>query len=230
VAKGAPMSRTQLRRPTAGRSGAILELFTRYVAERGYDGTNFGDIADELDISKGTIVHHYGTKDRLLAILHESYLLRRLNEARRIVRRLDGPAERLAGLLFAAMLYQEHDREATVAFQREIARLGRSESMAEGVRLRAEYLELVRSVLRAGVAGGAFRPTDVGVTSLLVFGSAQWAWTWYDPAGPHTVERLGADLADLVLGSLLAERSALPPLTDVNGPVLATVRECLAGD
>lgn len=166
------MSTSRLRRPTAGKSGAILETFTRYVAERGYDGTNFGDIAEELEISKGTIVHHYGTKDQLLAALHESYMHRRLREAHEIVDKLDSPSERLAGLLFAFMLYQVHDRAATAAFQREIARLAQHEALAEGVRLRAEYLSLVRSLLEDGVTAGEFRTCDVRVQSLLFFGSA----------------------------------------------------------
>jgi AcrR family transcriptional regulator len=221
------MSTSRLRRPTAGKSGAILETFTRYVAERGYDGTNFGDIAEELEISKGTIVHHYGTKDQLLATLHESYMQRRLREAREIVDKLNSPSERLTGLLFAFMLYQVHDRAATVAFQREIARLARHEALAEGIRLRAEYLSLVRSLLEDGIAAGEFRPCDVRVQSLLFFGSAHWAWTWFDPDGSDTAEQLGANLADLVLGSLLTDRDRLAELTDLHGPVLVTALDCL---
>src|SRR6476619_5760172 len=53
------------------RRAEILDAFTRAVAERGYDGTNCGDLAAELGISKGTIVHHGGTKDALLRELHE---------------------------------------------------------------------------------------------------------------------------------------------------------------
>jgi AcrR family transcriptional regulator len=45
-----------------GRRGEILDAFVRYVAERGYERTNIGDIADELGMSKGTIVHHFGTR------------------------------------------------------------------------------------------------------------------------------------------------------------------------
>ena len=53
----------QLRAVTAA-ARRFSTAFTRAVAERGYDGTNFGDLAVELGISKGTIVHHFGTKDR----------------------------------------------------------------------------------------------------------------------------------------------------------------------
>ncbi len=56
----------------AGRYNEILDTFTRHIAEIGYDGVNFGLVAKELGVSKGTIVHHFGTKDRILAALHES--------------------------------------------------------------------------------------------------------------------------------------------------------------
>ncbi|RZQ65353.1 TetR/AcrR family transcriptional regulator [Amycolatopsis suaedae] len=212
---------------TAGKSPAILAAFTRSVAERGYDGTNFGDLAQELGISKGTIVHHYGTKDRLLAALHESYMRRRLNEARAVLRRLSRPSNRLAALLFAFVLYQVHDREATVAFQREIARLAQHVSMAEGARLRAEYLDLVRSVLDAGIESGELRPGDTRLRSLFLFGSAHWAWTWFDPAGPDPVETVAASFVDLALAGLLTDPGRLAELTDPGGPVLSVVKDCL---
>ena len=56
---------TGMARPS-GRRDEILAAFIRSVAERGYERTNFGDIAAELGMSKGTIVHHFGTKDQLL--------------------------------------------------------------------------------------------------------------------------------------------------------------------
>jgi AcrR family transcriptional regulator len=215
-------------RGAPGRSGHILESFTRRVAQFGYDGTNFSDIAAELGISKGTIVHHYGTKDRLLAALHESYMRRRLAEAYLIVNRLSSPVEQLAGLLFAFVLYQEHDRDATVAFQREVARLADQETLSEGVRLRREYLEVVRGVLRKGMESGHFRKGDADIQSLLIMGSSQWAWTWFDPAGPHTAEEIGSSLVDMVLGGLLTRPAAATGLVDPSGAVAKVVRACLA--
>lgn len=216
--------------PVAGKSIEILEAFTRRVAQSGYDGTNFSDIAEELGISKGTIVHHYGTKDRLLGALHESYMQRRLAEARLLLTRLSSPAERMAGLLFAFMLYQVHDRDATVAFQREVARLSAGEAADGGIRLRDEYLTMVREVVQAGIDEGQFREVDVPVQALLVFGSAQWAWAWFNPAGKETAEEVGAALVDLVLGSLMVRRPAVRKLADPQGPIVAAVKSCLITD
>lgn len=217
----------RLAKRLASRPGDILAAFTRRVAEFGYEATNFSDIAAELGISKGTIVHHYKTKDSLLEALHESYMRRRLADAHRILDSFSRPDERLAGLLFAFVLYQVHDRDATVAFQREVARLRPPDRQSVGTGLRTEYLELVREVIRSGVADGSFRGGDHEVFSLLFFGSAQWAWTWFDPEGPKSAEQAGSVLVDLVLGSLLVDRAPLPRLRDDAGDIVRVVRDCL---
>lgn len=210
-----------------GRYEEILASFTRHIAEIGYDGVNFGMVAAELGMSKGTIVHHFGTKDRILAALHERYMRRRLAELELMIKRLDTPSEQLAAALHAFILYQIEDREATVAFQREIVRLADQKTMAEGTKLRQQYLQRVRGLLRAGVDGGLFRPVDVNVDALLVFGSAHWAWTWLRPDGPETVEHVGSALADLVLGSLLVDRSGLEALADPEGRAAKTATEAI---
>ncbi|WP_324274723.1 TetR/AcrR family transcriptional regulator [Blastococcus brunescens] len=137
------------------RRADILDAFTRAVAERGYDGTNFGDLALELGISKGTIVHHFGTKDRMLRELHESYMRRRLAEVRVVWERLTGPAERLAAFVHLGVRYQVVDRAATVAFQREVLRFAAEPGMETSQSLRGEYRELVEQVLSEGTAAGS---------------------------------------------------------------------------
>ncbi|ANQ75655.1 TetR family transcriptional regulator [Rhodococcus qingshengii] len=212
---------------STGKADEILQVFTRNVAQFGYDGTNFSEIARELSISKGTIVHHYGTKDRLLAALHESYMRRRLSEASSILERLDSPAEQLAALLYTFVLYQEYDRDATVAFQRETMRLQGLEADVDGVPLRAEYLDLVRGTIKRGIAIGQFRDVDVRLQSLLIFGSAQWTYTWFDPQREVNAVSVGAELVDLVLAGLLVDRDSLGALRDPKGSVAHTAIQCL---
>src|SRR5256884_9807933 len=106
-----------------GRYHQILESFTRHIAEIGYHDVNFGMVAAELGISKGTIVHHFGTKERILAAIHESYMRRRLAELDMILEWLDSPSAHLAAVLHALVRYQVDDRDATVAVQHELIRL-----------------------------------------------------------------------------------------------------------
>jgi hypothetical protein len=57
------------------------------------------------------------------------------------------------------------------------------------------------------------------------FGLAQWAWAWFSPDGPKTAEQVGSALVDLILGSLLVDRAALPELVSPDGPAAQTLRE-----
>jgi TetR/AcrR family transcriptional regulator, cholesterol catabolism regulator len=209
------------------RRAEILEAFTRAVAERGYDGTNFGDLAAELGISKGTIVHHFGTKDALLRELHESYMRRRLAEVRVVWARLTEPAERLAAFVHLGVRYQVVDRWATIAFQREVVRFAADPGMETSQALRGEYRGLVESVLAEGVATGRFRPGDERLRTLQLFGAVHWMWTWFDPAGPRSVAEVAESFADSVLAGVLVDPGAARALAAPDGAVARVVEEAL---
>ena len=212
------------------RRAEILDAFTRAVAERGYDGTNFGDLAAELGISKGTIVHHFGTKDAMLRELHEGYMRRRLAEVRTVWALLQRPAQRLAAFVLLGVHYQVVDRTATVAFQREVLRFAAAPGMEMSLALRDEYRELVESVLAEGTAAGEFRPGDDRLRTLQLFGSVHWMWTWFDPDGPRPVAEVAASFADTFLAGVLADPGAAAALADPAGEVAAVVDEALGGD
>lgn len=211
-----------------GRKAEILRAFTRHVAKSGFDGTNFAEIALELGMSKGTIVHHFGSKDRLLAEAQEGYLRLRLAEALAIVARLRTPPEQLAGLATALVFSQAYDRSGAVAFQREVVRSRQGEEMATVRLLRDSYRDVVLGVIRTGIADGSFRPGDDQLWTLEMLGSAQWMWTWYDPDGDHAPDDVAACFVDLALGALLRDRARLAELSARDGPVFGVVRHCFA--
>jgi TetR/AcrR family transcriptional regulator, cholesterol catabolism regulator len=212
------------------RRADILAAFTRAVAERGYDGTNFGDLALELGISKGTIVHHFGTKDRMLRELHEGYMRRRLAEVQVVWERLAGPAERLAAFVHLGVRYQVVDRTATIAFQREVLRFAAEPGMETSQSLRAEYRELVERVLADGTAAGEFRPGDDRLRTLQLFGSVHWMWTWFDPDGARRVADVAASFVETFLAGVLVDPGRAAQLADPSGAVAGVVAEAvLAG-
>ena len=100
----------------------ILRVFARHVADLGYDEVSLRMVAEELGISKGTIVHHYSSKDRLLEAVHSEYMRRRLAEAHMILEQIEGPAEQVVALISQLLIAQRDDRAATVAFAREFVR------------------------------------------------------------------------------------------------------------
>lgn len=215
-------------KPRASRRDDILATFVRHVAERGYEQVSLADMAGELGMAQGTIVYHFGSKAQMLRELEESYMRRRIADLKLIWGQLAAPDERIAALLYATVLMQVVDRDATIATQREIVALADDPEMREIRRMRAELTETVAAELRRGVEAGVFRPLDAGVVTVQLFGSVQWMWTWFDPVGRRTAEQVAATYIDVFLGGLLVDRFGLSRLTDPDGRIPAVVRAAVA--
>ncbi|NDK88629.1 TetR/AcrR family transcriptional regulator [Gordonia desulfuricans] len=211
-----------------GRKEELLATFIAHVARRGYDQTNLGDIAAELGMSKGTIVHHFGTKAQMLRDLEKKYVTRRRAELDVIWRRLDAPADRVAAVIYASVRYHVIDRAATVATQREVIQLDDDPEMQAIRQVRTDIERLVRDEIARGITAGIFRRVDADVATMQIFGATQWMWTSFDPAGWQSAESVGAAMVDVTLGGLLADRCGLAELADPAGRVGRVVRECLA--
>jgi TetR/AcrR family transcriptional regulator, cholesterol catabolism regulator len=213
---------------SAGRRAEILDAFIRHVAERGYESTNMGDIADELSMSKGTIVHHFGTKAQMLRELEATHMHRQLDVLRLMWERLTTPQERIAAIIFASTHLQVVARDATVASQREVVQLANDPAMQEVRQLRQEFEALTMEEIRKGVEAGVFRNVDVELAALQLWGSVQWMWVWFHARGPRSAEEVGAAFVDVFLGGLLLDRLGLSKWADPHGDVVAVVRDCFA--
>jgi AcrR family transcriptional regulator len=211
-----------------GRRSEILDAFVRYVAERGYERTNIGDIADELGMSKGTIVHHFGTKSQMLRELEETHLARQLDALRMAWDRLAAPHERIVAIIYTSTLLHVIDRDATVASQREIVQLSDDPAMQQVQKLRDQLQAIMIDEIRNGVQSGAFRSVDVELAALQLWGSLQSLWVWFDPDGPRSPEQVGAAFVDVFLGGLLLDRLQLSKWANPSADVVSVVRECLA--
>lgn len=210
-----------------GRRAEIHETFIRHVADRGYEATNLGDIAEELGMSKGTIVHHFGTKAQMLRELEESYMQRQLEAVDLMWETLQKPQERVASFFFISAWLQVLARDATVATQREVVQLSEDPEMQKVRRIRQDLQERAVAEIRRGVDEGVFRPVDPELVTLQLFGSVQWMWVWFDPSGRLDADAVGSSFADVMLSGLLSNRAGAKALADPQGKVATTVRAVL---
>lgn len=183
----------------------ILRSFTALVAERGYDEVSLRDVAESVEVSKGTILHHFRNKESLLEELHGDYMRRRLAEAHELLDANPDPVDQLQLIVYQLMLAQRDDRAATVAFAREIVRFASEQVMAEVRAMRHEYSNLVADVIRRGVAAGEFAAVDPALAALQLFGMCNWSWTWFEPEGEWSAEQIGAEFCRTLLDGLLRE-------------------------
>lgn len=199
------------------KRGEILRCFTELVAERGYDEVSVRDVAEALDISKGTILHHFRSKENLLEQLNSEYMRRRLAEAEDFLADFDDPVDQLQLIVYQLMLAQQEDRAATVAFSREIVRSASEETMAEVRAMRDQYSALVIEIIRRGVENGSFGDVDPDLAALQVFGMCNWSWTWFVPGGRFSATRIADEYCRTLVAGLAPSRAEI----ELNGELLA---------
>jgi len=207
--------RMRARSPRASSRDAILRVFAEHVADRGYADTSLGDIAAELNLSKGTIVHHFGTKEALLREVHVAYFARRFAEADFVLAQLKDPASRLVAMIYALLAAHRDDRAASLACLRELVRYFDGGLTGYVRKQRTRYTAIVSDILRDGVDEGLFHTPDPKMSALQIFGMCNYAWTWYKPDGAQSVEEIARLFARNILGGLAhrpAEDAALDEL------------------
>ena len=191
--------------PTAQRKskrGEILLAFTEQVAKRGYDEVSIRDVAEALEISKGTVLHHFRSKEAILEQINNDYMRRRIAEAREYLAELDDPVDELQAFICQLMLAQQDDRAATVAFSREILRSAEEPAMAEVRRLREEFAAILVDILERGESAGTFATVNPRLTSVQIFGMINWAWTWFVPGGRMDAIEIAEQFSRTVIGGL----------------------------
>jgi hypothetical protein len=73
------------------------------------------------------------------------------------------------------------------------------------------------AILAAGVAAGAFRPVDPGVARNSVLAALNAVTLWYVPDGPLSVDDVGQEICDLVIGGLRRPTTGRPPPVRAQG-------------
>jgi AcrR family transcriptional regulator len=201
-----------------------LQVFAEHVADHGYAETSLGDVATELSLSKGTILHHFASKEALLREVHVAYFTRRFNETDFVHAELDDPVTRLVAMIYALLAAHRDDRAASLACLRELVRYFEGDLTGYVRQQRVRYTRIVVDILRDGVALGRFHMADPDMTALHVFGMCNYAWTWYRPEGEKSVEEIARLFARDILDGLRHEPDDEAELDKIFTLAIDTVR------
>lgn len=84
------------------RKNEILDVAEQLFAEKGYDYASTNDIINEIGIARGTLYHHFGSKEEILDALVERMTRESVSRARGIVSEKNQPLlERLTRAIIA---------------------------------------------------------------------------------------------------------------------------------
>jgi len=182
----------------------IIAAAAKVFQTKGYHAATVQDIADAVGILKGSLYHHFKSKEDLLYLIVKEPIARIYERMSEIVDS-DLPAEEKLRRAIRAHL-EAFDQHYPHLFVYLHEREEMKRRFREQFKLSPkQYERCWQQILREGVKSGEFRPDlDVQVVSYGVLGMLNWLYKWYDPRGRLSVREVADQLSTLALAGLAA--------------------------
>jgi TetR/AcrR family transcriptional regulator, cholesterol catabolism regulator len=178
------------------RRDEIVDTSARVFARQGYHATGINELCDANDLGKGALYHYIGSKEGLLAAIHDRVMDEVMRGADRVAEAGGTPGVQLAKLgdelLDVIHRYPDH----VWVFLHEFPALT-GERAATFRGRRQTYERRVEAVLRAGVETGEFRDLDPWLTARAWLGMHNYTYLWLHPGHGLTARDVAKPFADI---------------------------------
>lgn len=178
------------------RRNAIIDLSAKVFAQRGYHATSTIELCEANHLGKGALYYYIGSKEHLLAAIHDRVMDEVMLGADRVALAGGSPADQLAllgqELVAVIMRYPDH----VWVFLHEFHALT-GENAKQFRRRRRQYEGRVEAVFEAGRASGQFRPLDPGLSARAWLGMHNYTYLWLKANGRLSAQEVAAAFADI---------------------------------
>src|SRR6476646_8725422 len=140
----------------ADKRAAILRAAIDVFAARGFFTAQVADVARAAGVAAGTVYLYFKSKDDLLVSIFEKTMREAIADGRACVAPLRDPVEQLRTIARVHLERLGRDRSLAVVFQVELRQSTKFMEQFSATLLR-EYLGIIRGIIVAGQASGAFR-------------------------------------------------------------------------
>jgi TetR/AcrR family transcriptional regulator, cholesterol catabolism regulator len=180
------------------RRDAIVDTSAHVFARQGYHATGIAELCTVNGLGKGAFYHYIGSKEELLAAIHDRVMDEVMVGADRVAEAGGSPSEQLAmlGDELLDVIYRYPDHVWVFLHEFPALTAGRAEQFR--VR-RREYERRVEAVLQAGIESGEFREIDPRLTALAWLGMHNYTYLWLKVDGRLSARDVAKPFADIVL-------------------------------
>ncbi|MGE4335731.1 MAG: TetR/AcrR family transcriptional regulator [Pigmentiphaga sp.] len=192
------------------RRKAIIDAAAEVFQERGYEAATLAMIAEKLNTDRASLYYYFGAKQELFREIVREAAQKTIEEAEAIAKK-DIPAKLKLIEAFRSVMgsYNSSYPYMHVFLQENFPTISGSKDDwgAEARGWAQRYYVAIRSIIQQGANEGTFRlPLSVGLITLGVLGTVNWAHRWYKPGGPLAAEDIGEGFADMILSGLAAKK------------------------
>jgi AcrR family transcriptional regulator len=192
------------KRNDVSRRVAILESAAALFGRQGYQQTSMQQIADEVGLLKGSLYHHYQSKQAILFEITRGPLEGLVQQAKSIAATSMTPRKKVSEAIRSHITSLDRSYPHLMVVTAET-----DDSLPAGIRneisrLRREYQTVWEDIIADGLADGSFRsPGSAAVLVNLILGSINWMHRWYVPDGALDADEVSTVLSAMVLHGIV---------------------------
>jgi AcrR family transcriptional regulator len=189
----------RVQRKRGRRVQEILKAAAELFGERGYDGVNLEDVAQRLDVTKGSLYYYFASKDELVTAAIEALGKEWTERLERMSATREGsPADRLHALVREHLDIAVREYPGVLGLYL-VPRDWPAPQRERIEALRRQHNAVFRRVVEEGVAGGDFTVTSVDTALRCMHGAMSQAPLWYHHKKGRALESALDELADTLL-------------------------------
>jgi TetR/AcrR family transcriptional regulator, cholesterol catabolism regulator len=178
------------------RRHEIVDASAKVFADRGYHATSTMDLCAANDVGKGALYYYIGSKEELLAAIHDRVMDEVMLGADRVSRAGGTPPEQLTmlgeELLDVIFRFPDH----VWVFLHDFPALTGKNAETFRQRRRA-YEQRVEAVFKQGTESGDFRPLDTRLSVTAWLGMHNYTYLWLRAGGHFSVKDVAKSFADI---------------------------------
>ena len=182
----------------------IVSAAAKVFRTKGYHAATVRDIAEAVGILKGSLYHHFESKEALLYLVVKEPIAQMFQTISAIAEADLTATEKIRRAILTHLEAFDRHYPHLFVYLREREAVKRRFREMIGFSPK-EYERCWQQIIREGVEKGEFRPDlDIQVTSYGLLGMLNWAYKWYDPQGRLSVKEVAEQFTALALAGLLA--------------------------
>ena len=182
----------------------IVSAAAKVFRTKGYHAATVRDIAEEVGILKGSLYHHFASKEELLYLVVKEPIAQMYRAIAEIAAADLAATEKLRRAISAHLEAFDRHYPHLFVYLREREAVKRRFREMIGFSPK-EYYRCWQQILHEGVENGEFRSDfDIQITSYGLLGMLNWSCEWYDPQGRLSIQEVAEEFTALALASLAA--------------------------
>lgn len=187
---------------------SMIITAAKVFGRKGFHGTSIENIANKMQMTKGSLYYYFSNKDELLYQVHLYSLNEVIEQIDKIAASNDSPEIKFRKAITSHLKILGENYEGSFMLQQEY--LLPDDHRNEILRLRDNYEKKFLNIIKEGVKQKKFSVRNFKISLFVVLGAINWFLRWYSSSGQLTIEEIADRFADIFLEGLLirpAEKS-----------------------